>query len=405
MQLSTSAPPPILPLLLLLLALFHCPTQTQAYNITQILAKHPELSTFNHYLTLTHLASEINRRETITVCAVDNAAMSDLLSKGLPLHTIRNVLSLHVLVDYYGSKKLHQLADGTTLTATLFQSTGFATGNSGYVNITDLSGGKVGFGTADNGDLNSFYVKRVDEMPYNISVIQISSIIHSAEALAPTPEPSLLNLTSTLAAKGCKAFADLLTATGADKTYQDAIDGGLTVFCVGDATINGFMPKYKNLTDAGKLALLEFHASPVYNSMGMLKSNNGLMNTLATNGANKYDITVQNVGEKVTLKTKLVTATVTGTLVDQEPLAVYKIDKVLLPRQLFKVAPKSTEAPAPAPEPEAESPKAEVAAEPDTADGNAADKKDKTKNGGVRINGGGLIMVAMGVWCGAVAFL
>ncbi|KAJ0759349.1 putative fasciclin-like arabinogalactan protein [Helianthus annuus] len=99
-------PPAAISLLLLLLTIT---TTTNGHNITRILQKNPEFSTFNHYLTLTHLAGEINRRQTITVCAVDNAAMSDLTAKGLSLETIKNVLSLHVFADYYGSKKLHEI--------------------------------------------------------------------------------------------------------------------------------------------------------------------------------------------------------------------------------------------------------------------------------------------------------
>ncbi|KAL9253793.1 Fasciclin-like arabinogalactan protein 2-like protein [Drosera capensis] len=399
MQLPTSTMSRIIPLVMSLTLIV---TQSaQAFNITQILDKHPEFSTFNHYLTVTHLASEINRRDTITVLAVDNSAMSSLLSKSLPLYTLRNVLSLHILVDYFGSKKLHQLTDGSVLTASVFQSTGSAPGTSGYVNITDLSGGKVGFRTEDDTDksiTSSQYVKSIAEIPYSISVIQISSIINSESAEAPTPEPSQTNLATLLAKKGCKSFSALLTATGADKTYQSDIDGGLTVFCPGDAAVDGFLSKYKdNLTDAGKLAVALYHGVPVYNNLGMLKSSNGLTNTLATNGVNRYDITVQNAGEDVTLRTKIVTATVAATLVDQDPLAVFKIDKVLLPRELFKKpvaeAPEPSESPAPAPEKKgaAEEP---VAAEPDTADGVAS---DKVKNGGGKmvINGGGLILGVM----------
>ncbi|CAA3027939.1 fasciclin-like arabinogalactan 2 [Olea europaea subsp. europaea] len=70
-----------------------------------------------------------------------------------------------------------------------------------------------------------------------------------------------------------------------------------------------------------------------------LKESNGLMNTLAPEGANKYNFIVQNDGEVVKLKTKVVTATIKGTLIDEDPLAVFKIDKILLPRELFKEAP------------------------------------------------------------------
>ncbi|KAJ0051775.1 hypothetical protein Pint_01837 [Pistacia integerrima] len=299
----------LLPLLLTLF-LFSSTSTSHAHNITRILAKHPQFSTFNHYLTVTHLAAEINRRQTITVLALDNAAMSSLLSKQYSVYTLRNVLSLHVLTDYFGSKKLHQITNGTALASSMFQATGSAAGSSGYVNITDIKGGKVGFGTEDNdGKLDASYVKSLVEMPYNISVLQISQ----GEAEAPTPGPSDLNLTAIMAKQGCKAFADLLIATGAQSTFEENLDGGLTVFCPSDTVLNGFMPKYKNLTAAHKLSLLLYHGIPVYQSLQMLKSSNGVMNTLATDGANKYDFTVQNDGEVVTLETKVMTARITGT--------------------------------------------------------------------------------------------
>ncbi|XP_022033092.1 fasciclin-like arabinogalactan protein 1 [Helianthus annuus] len=160
---------------LLFLLLLTITTTTNGHNITRILQKNPEFSTFNHYLTLTHLAGEINRRQTITVCAVDNAAMSDLTAKGLSLETIKNVLSLHVFADYYGAKKLHEITKGSTSTATMYQATGEAPGTTGFVHITDAKGGKVRFTPEDNpSQTDVVFVKSVLEMPYNISVIQIS---------------------------------------------------------------------------------------------------------------------------------------------------------------------------------------------------------------------------------------
>ncbi|KAF8391678.1 hypothetical protein HHK36_023986 [Tetracentron sinense] len=373
---------------------------TDAHNISRILAKHPEFSTFNHYLTITHLAAEINRRETITVCAVNNAGMSDLLSKHLSIFGIKNVLSLHILLDYFGAKKLHQITNGTALAATMFQATGSAPGSSGFVNITDLKAGKVGFGAEDNGGkLPAVFVKSLEEIPYNISVIQISQILPSAEAEAPTPGPSQLNFTALMAKKGCKVFADLLSASDAENTFEDNLNGGLTVFCPTDGVMKDFMPKYKNLTAAGKTSLLLYHGVPVYQSMAMLKSNNGLMNTLATDGANKYDFTVQNDGEQVTLKTKIVTAKITGTILDEMPLALFTVDKVLLPRELFKGSP----TPAPAPAPEADSPKAEKDSsppEPLTPDGEPADQA-VSDNGSVRFNGGIFVAVGLSLLLGA----
>ncbi|PPD94048.1 hypothetical protein GOBAR_DD08913 [Gossypium barbadense] len=295
---------------------------SNAHNVTRLLAKHPSLSTFNHYLTLTHLAPEINRRTTITVLALDNAAMSSLLDKNPSIYTIKNILSLHVLLDYFGAKKLHQIRNGTALAATMFQATGVAPGVSGFVNITDFKGGKVGFGAEDNGgSLNSFFVKSVEELPYNISVIQISKALPSVVAEAPTPGPSELNITGIMSAHGCKVFADTLLANPeAMGTYEqfalkcwdkdliieadyrgkkDNVNGGLTVFCPMDDPFKAFLPKYKNLTASKKASFLEFFGVPVYQSLSMLKSNNGLMNTLATDGASKFDFTVQNEGEEL----------------------------------------------------------------------------------------------------------
>ncbi|KDP39270.1 hypothetical protein JCGZ_01027 [Jatropha curcas] len=392
----------------LLLLLSSATTFTNAHNVTRLLAKHPSLSTFNHYLTITHLAGEINRRTTITVCAVDNAAMSELLSKHPSIYTIKNILSLHVLLDYFGAKKLHQITNGTALAATMFQATGSAPGSSGFVNITDIKGGKVAFGPEDNdGKLGVYFVKSVEEVPYNISIIQISKILPSDVAEAPTPEPSQMNLTDIMSAHGCKVFADTLLANPeAAKTYQDNVDGGLTVFCPLDDPFKAFLPKFKNLTAAGKTSFLEFFGVPIYQSLSMLKSNNGLMNTLATDGASKFDFTVQNDGEEVTLKTKSTTAKIVGTLIDEQPLAIYTINKVLLPKELFK-AEAPTPAPAPAPEEAADAPKSskDLTSAPSDSPADAPaddDAADDTADGnsGVRFNGGRLVAMTLSLCLG-----
>ncbi|KAJ6776025.1 FASCICLIN-LIKE ARABINOGALACTAN PROTEIN [Salix koriyanagi] len=365
-------------LLSLLFLLSTTTTFTYGHNITKILGQHPSLSTFNHYLTLTHLAGEINRRTTITVCAVDNAAMSEMLSKNPSITTIKNILSLHVLLDYFGAKKLHQIRDGSALSATMFQATGSAPGSTGFVNITDVKGGKVAFGPKDNGgNLDVFYVKSVEEIPYNISVIQISKLFPSDVAAAPTPAPSAMNLTDIMSAHGCKVFADTLIANpDASKTYQDNIDGGLTVFCPLDDPFKAFLPKFKNLTASGKESFLEFY--------------------------------VQNDAEDVTLKTRSTTAKIVGTLIDEQPLAIYSIDKVLLPKELFKAAP--TPAPAPAPEEAADAPKsskhkkpaADAAPSDSPADSPEGDAADQTadNNASVRLDGGRLVAIVLSLCLG-----
>ncbi|XP_051151741.1 fasciclin-like arabinogalactan protein 2 [Andrographis paniculata] len=386
-----------------------------AHNITRILAKHPEFSTFSHYLTVTHLADEINRRRTITVCAVDNAAMNDLLVKHYSIGTIKNVLSLHIFADYFGAKKLHQITNSSTTTSSLFQATGEAAGTSGYVEITDRKGGKVGFTPVDGegsgeGRPMAMFVKSIEERPYVIAVIQISHILTSPEAEAPMASPTDLNVTTLMAKQGCGTFSDLINEISDVKdTLQHKVESGLTVFCPSDESVDSFMSRYKNLTAGDKASLLLYHALPEYNSLGTLRSSNGVMNTLATEGAKKkFDFTVHNVGDDVKLKTKVVTATITGTLLDDDPLAVFKVDTVLLPTELFKAAP-----PAPAPKPskpkKSKSKDADAGTSSDDSDadspGPSADDDDSavadaeaSSNDGGRAAGGSLLFsLALGI--------
>ncbi|KAK6934604.1 FAS1 domain [Dillenia turbinata] len=393
------------------LTLFLLTTPTTANNITKILEKYPQFSIFNHYLTVTHLAADINSRQTITVCVVEDKDMSDLLSKNLPINTIQNILSLHVLLDYYGAKKLHEITNGTALAATLYQATGSAPGASGFVNITDFKAGKVGFSAVDSPTTDAFFVKSVDEIPYNLSVIQISQILQSAEASAPTPSPAEMNLTSLMSKQGCKVFADTLSnSSDALKAFEDNIEGGLSVFCPADDVFKQFLPKFKNLTADEQTSLLCYHGIPVYQSMSMLKSNNGVMNTLATDGANKFDFVVQNDGQDITLQTKIVTAKITGTLVDEDPLVVYTVDKVLLPKELFKA---EAPTPAPAPAPAAAPPKKSKSGkgkgnyasppQPESPDSQPSDQVADQK-GDAGFNGGRFVAaVALSLWLGLLS--
>lgn len=396
---------------ILSLALFLLPSAAAAaLNITHVLGKYPEFSTFNHYLTATQLAPEINSRQTITVCVVDNAGMAGLLSKHLDLGAIRNVLSLHVLLDYFDAKKLHLITNGTALAATVFQATGSAPGSSGFVKITDLKGGKVGFSPDDNGGpVAATFVKSVEAVPYNFSVIQISNILPSPEAEAPAPAPTHANLTAAMYAHGCKVFADTLLASAAAETFDGNVESGLTVFCPGDDAMKSFMPKFKNLTADGKQSLLEYHGMPVYESLSGLRSSNGVANTLATDGARKFSFTVQNDGNDVTIKTPIVTATIVSTLMDKSPVAIFQLDKVLMPRELFKSSLPPSPAPAPAPEAHAKAPKpstkhksppAPAAPADSPADGPDGDVADQSSDGGAArfIGGARFSGVILSLW-------
>lgn len=139
-------------------------TATATHNITHILEPFPEYSVYSHYLSLTKVADEINSRETVTILILPNAAISALADKR-PLAAVKNALRLLTILDYYDTAKLHKISDGTVLTSTLLQTTGNAAGNLGFVNITNLRGGKVGFGSSSPGSkLDTTYTKSVKQV-------------------------------------------------------------------------------------------------------------------------------------------------------------------------------------------------------------------------------------------------
>ena len=115
---------------------------------------------------------------------------------------------------------------------------------------------------------------------------------------------------------------------------------------------------------------------------------------------------MQNDGQQVTLKTPLVTARITSTIFDEQPLAIFELDKVLLPRELFKGSLAPTPAPAPAPGPVADAPEPSkkhksppappAAGSP--ADGPAADQTAADVNGAVRFDGGRFAAVCFSLW-------
>jgi uncharacterized surface protein with fasciclin (FAS1) repeats len=322
-----------------------------SHNITQILADSPDYSSFNSYLSQTKLADEINSRTTITVLVLNNGAMSALAGKH-PLSVIKSALSLLVLLDYYDPQKLHKISKGTTLSTTLYQTTGNAPGNLGFVNITDLKGGKVGFGSAASGSkLDSSYTKSVKQIPYNISILEIDApIIAPGVLTAPAPSASLSNITGLLEKAGCKTFANLLVSSGVLKTYESAVEKGLTVFAPSDEAFKAEgVPDLTKLTQAEVVSLLEYHALAEYKPKGSLKTNKNNISTLATNGAGKFDLTTSTSGDEVILHTGVAPSRLADTVLDATPVVIFTVDNVLLPAELFGKS--KSPSPAPAPEP------------------------------------------------------
>ncbi|CAN4077176.1 unnamed protein product [Withania somnifera] len=150
-------------------------SSASAFNITRILDQYPDYSTFNELLSKSGLATDINHRGTITVLAVPNGAVGDLTSKSDDV--LKRVLSTHVVLDYYDPMKLQKMKDKTAKMTTMFQQSGKAAYDQGFLNVTAKDGSFV-FGSAVVGaQRDSKLEKSVMNQPYNISILGISQPI------------------------------------------------------------------------------------------------------------------------------------------------------------------------------------------------------------------------------------
>ncbi|XP_054816485.1 fasciclin-like arabinogalactan protein 12 [Prosopis cineraria] len=129
--------------------------------------------------------------------------------------------------------------------------------------------------------------------------------------------------------------------------------GGLTIFAPADSAFSQLKAGFLNsLDDNQKIKLLQFHVLPNYVSSSNFDSLTNPVRTLAGDNPTRLQFNVTAYGNSVNISTGVVNTTVTGVLYSDKQLAIYQVDKVLLPLDFFQPKP-----PAPAPA-IAEAPKA-----------------------------------------------
>ena len=177
--------------LAIFLVFFSSPSSVSAFNITKILEKQSDFSNFNNLLSETKLADEINRRSTITILAVDNGGAGGL--SGQSSDMAKKILSVHVVLDYYDQDKLKKIfkSNKSATLTTLFQTTGQARREQGFIKVS-VNNGQISFGSAAKGGNgnNVNLVKSVVSQPYNISVLQVGSIINVPDIESSSSGPS-----------------------------------------------------------------------------------------------------------------------------------------------------------------------------------------------------------------------
>ncbi|CAJ1979322.1 unnamed protein product [Sphenostylis stenocarpa] len=130
--------------------------------------------------------------------------------------------------------------------------------------------------------------------------------------------------------------------------------GGLTIFAPDDNSFSQLKVGFLNsLGDNQKIELLQFHILPTYVSSLNFDSLSNPVRTLAGDNPARLQLNVTSYGNNVNISTGVVNATVTGVVYSDKVLAIYHVDKVLLPLDFFKPKPTSP-APSPAIAPKAD---------------------------------------------------
>lgn len=191
---------------------------------------------------------------------------------------------------------------------------------------------------------------------------------------APAPAPEHVNLTDLLSVAGpFHTFLNYLESTKVLETFQNQAnntDEGITIFVPKDDAFKSLKkPSLANLTQDQLKQLCLFHALPHYYSFADFK-NLSQMSPVSTYAGGDYKLNFTDVSGAVHIDSGWSRTKVSSSVHSTDPVALYQVDKVLLPEAIFGTDIPPMPAPAPAPDvaPPADAPS-------EVSDGGAASPK------------------------------
>ncbi|KAL6506374.1 hypothetical protein OROGR_024555 [Orobanche gracilis] len=318
------------------------PFPVSSLNITDLLSADPEFSKFTSLLTATTVAADISSRSFITILVVPNHRLLQApTTSNLP-----DILRYHVLLEYLSSSDLLRIPPSGRLVATLFQTTGRATDISGSVNITrNFSSGTVTFHSVASKSSATLLSPDRTLGHNNVSILSLDSLLipNNPDLMASEIRPPLgLNITKTLMdGHVFNVAASMLTASGVVSEFEaDEAGPGITLFVPTDTAFSDLPSsvKFQSLTSDQKAVVLKFHVLHSYYPLGTLELIvNPIYPTLATegNGAGRFTVNISRVNGSVAIDTGIVLASITQTVLEQNPVAIFGVSKVLLPGEYF----------------------------------------------------------------------
>ncbi|XP_072978490.1 fasciclin-like arabinogalactan protein 11 [Typha angustifolia] len=219
-------------------------------------------------------------------------------------------------------------------------------------------------------------------------------------ASSPSP-PGPTNITAVLEKAGqFSTFIRLLKTTQVSDQINNQLNNsntGLTIFAPTDNAFSSLPAGTLNsLTDQQKVALIQFHILPSLVSMSQFQTVSNPLRTQAGNANNgQYPLNITAIGSQVNISTGIVNTTISNSLFSDGQLAVYQVDQVLLPLDIFR----PSVAPAPAPSsPEKKKPSTSEGPSSSTTPADSTDTSDAIGLGYWRGNDGLFVGLMLSIW-------
>ncbi|KAK4749335.1 hypothetical protein SAY87_026784 [Trapa incisa] len=201
--------------------------------------------------------------------------------------------------------------------------------------------------------------QQFNHLLFSITLICLLAIQKPAGTSAQGPATAVpssgpINITQILEKAGqFTTFMRLLKSTQEANQIDTMLGSsssnqGLTIFAPTDNAFNSLPSGTLNsLSDQQKIQLVQFHILPTLISTTQFQTVSNPLRTQVGNADNgQFQLNVSTSGSQVNLTTGVVTTTISNTILSGKQLAVYQVDKVLLPLAMFGAPP----SPAPAPD-------------------------------------------------------
>ncbi|KAJ8748310.1 hypothetical protein K2173_001729 [Erythroxylum novogranatense] len=191
----------------------------------------------------------------------------------------------------------------------------------------------------------------------------------SSPSPAPAPAPAYVNLTHLLSVAGpYTTFLSYLESTKVIDTFQNQANNteeGITVFVPPNQAFDSLKrPSLAKLTQDQLKQLMLFHALPHYYSLSDFKNLSQVGPATTFAGAGQFALNFTDTSGTVHLDSGWTRTKITSSMDSTDPVAIYRVENVLLPEAIFGTNIPPVPAPASAPEtsPAADSPAADASA-------------------------------------------